>query len=319
MSNWLNIIGEWTWLPSGFRYSWVLLFEAIPILLLFWLWHRRRRAVPLPVDHSLHGRGWLIKSSVNLAESLTPVVLGIVIFLLAGPLQLGKPRSQRALTNILFCVDVSGSMNAQFGEGTRYDASMKAINSFIDMRSGDAFGLQFFGNSVVRWTPLTTDPSALKCALPFMRPSVVPIWMGGTAIGTALLDARQMLMEQESGDRLVILVSDGASPDLNGDNDLEIARALYDAGITVYAIHIAEGDAPDPIVRLTSKTGGDVFVPGDEAALAGIFAKIDAMQKTETIRTIAEQQDNFSPYAFLGLAFFTFALACSFGLRYTPW
>jgi hypothetical protein len=106
---------------------------------------------------------------------------------------------------------------------------------------------------------------------------------------------------------------------LGGDNDLEVARALYDAGITVYAIHIAEGEAPEPIVRLTSKTGGDVFVPGDERALADIFAKIDSMQKTETERTIAEQQDNFPPYAFLALIFLTFALASTFGLRYTPW
>jgi hypothetical protein len=62
------------------------------------------------------------------------------------------------MTNILFCVDVSGSMGMPFGAGTRYDASMKAIESFIDRRSGDAFGLQFFGNSAIRWTPLTTDP-----------------------------------------------------------------------------------------------------------------------------------------------------------------
>jgi len=319
MSQWLSQIAEWLWIPSGFRYPWVLLLEAVPVILLVWTWYRRGRGVPLPVDFSSAPTGRWWRAVVNLASSLAPLLLGIAIWLAAGPLQLGKPQAQRKMTNILFCVDVSGSMGMQFGAGTRYDASMKAIESFIDRRSGDAFGLQFFGNSAIRWTPLTTDPSAIKCALPFMRPDVVPIWMAGTAIGTSMLDARRVLLEQPEGDRMVIVVTDGVSPDLMGGNDVEIGREMAEAQIVVYGIHVAEGDPPDEVVRMAAKTGGDVFAADDQAGLEEVFAKIDSMQKAEIERTVAEQQDHFRPYAALGLLLLIASLLASFGWRYTPW
>ena len=211
-------------------------------------------------------------------------------------------------------------MNSSFGSvGTRYDGSMQAINQFLDYRDGDAFGLTFFGNEVLHWCPLTTDASAIRCSVPFMRPEVAPPWFGGTQIAKALLACRQKLMESEKGDRMIILVSDGSSFDLNPGNAPDIASRMNAEGITVFAIHIAESPPPDPIVTVTSKTGGDVFNPGDEAALAGVFQTIDSMQKAEMEKTVAEQLDNFRPYALLGLATMALALCCSYGLRYTPW
>jgi Ca-activated chloride channel family protein len=307
------------WWPSGFKYPVVLWLEVIPVCLLFWIWVRRGRGVPMPFDFSQHGRGGYTKSLINLAESTAPILLAIVVWILACPMQLGKPESKRAITNIQFCVDVSGSMNAQFGAGNRYQASMNAIKQFVDLRAGDAFGLSFFGNSVLHWAPLTTDPSAIKCALPFMEPRKIPIWFGGTEIGKALLECRQVLMLEEEGDRMIILVSDGSSSDLAGGNADDIARRMVNAGITVYAIHIAEGNPQSEIVSITSKTGGDVFAPGDESALADVFSKIDSMEKTELAQTVAEQLDNFKPYSIVGLVILGLLALFSFGLRYTPW
>jgi Ca-activated chloride channel family protein len=96
------------------------------------------------------------------------------------------PKERRALTNIEFCVDVSGSMTAPFGEGSRYDGSLKALEQFLDARKGDAYGLTFFGNSVLHWVPLTSDGSAIRCSPPFMRPERQPYCFGATEIGKAL-------------------------------------------------------------------------------------------------------------------------------------
>lgn len=308
-----------SWWPTGFKYPMILWLECLPVLILFWIWVRRSRGVPMPFDFSGHGGGGYTRSLINIAESLAPIVLAVVIWILACPMELGKPEVKRAITNIQFCVDVSGSMNSSFGGGSRYQASMKAIDQFVDMRQGDAFGLSFFGNSVLHWTPLTTDPSAIKCALPFMDPQSVPPWFRGTEIGKALLECRQQLMLEEEGDRMIILVSDGSSSDLAGGNAEEIARRMNKANITVYAIHIAEGNPQSEIVTITSKTGGDAFVPGDEAALQDVFNRIDSMQRTELSKTVAEQLDNFKPYAIVGLVVLGFVTLCGFGLRYTPW
>ena len=307
------------WFPNAFNHPWVLWFWLIPILMATWIWLRRSRGVAIPIDHSSHGSGVITRTLIQMAESLAPLMLAIVIWILSGPLVLGKPMETRSVTNIQFCVDISGSMTAKFGEGSRYDASMKAINQFLDFRDGDAFGLSFFGNSVLHWCPLTTDSSAVRCSPPFMRPENVPRWFGGTEIGKALLACRKRLMDQADGDRMIILVSDGSSSDLMGSKASEIANRIANEGITVYGIHIADYEVPDEIVTITSITGGEVFNPDDEESLAAVFARIDSMEKAEVEQTIAEQLDHYRPYAFIGLVFLFISVLCSYGLRYTPW
>src|SRR5690606_27461214 len=180
-----------------------------------------------------------------------------------------------------FPIDISASMTAKFGEGTRYDASMAAITDFVKARSGDAFGLTFFGNSVMHWTPITTDPSAILCSVPYMRPESAPPGFGGTEIGRALLACQGRLQKVEKGDKMILLVSDGMSADLGNGRDQQIAAELKQNGITVYAIHIGGGNVPDQIINITSITGGEAFAPEDIDAMSKVFGKIDAMEQAE--------------------------------------
>ena len=302
-----------------FTYWPILLLLLVPPLLLVWVWRRRGRSVVLPFDHGQQKSGRWLKAILNAAQSLPALLLAVAIVLLAGPQQFSEPKTKRALTNIEFCVDISGSMTAQFGEGTRYDASMKAIDEFLDFREGDAFGLTFFGNSVLHWVPLTTDTSAIRCSPPFMRPEVAPPWYGGTEIGKALLACEDVLTDREEGDRMIVLVSDGRSSDLYNGNDQEIARKLRDNNIVVYAIHISPGNIPDEIVNITSITGGEVFNPGDTEALKGVFHRIDQMQEAKLEKVSAETMDHFFPFCVVGLVLLAASALSSLGLRYTPW
>lgn len=297
----------------------VLLLWVVPLLLVSWVFCRRGRETALPYDHAIPRSGAVLKFMVNMAETLPAVLLAVVIFILAGPQRLEEPTTRRKLTNIEFCVDISGSMTAPFGSGTRYDASMKAINEFLDFREGDAFGLTFFGNNVLHWVPLTTDVSAFRCAPPFMRPEVAPPWFGGTEIGKALLACKQILTEREEGDRMIVLISDGFSSDLSNGNDTEIAKKLRASNITVFGVHIGSSEAPGEIVNLTNLTGGDVFTAGEQASLQAVFAKIDSMQQTELEKNAAESVDFFEPFALAGLIVGGLICLALFGLRYTPW
>ncbi len=305
----------------SFAYPAVLLLLVVPLVLLGWTWRRAGGRIALPFDHgqgrSSAGRGWGFL--LGLADSLPALLLGVVVVLLAGPQQLSAPKSRRVLTNIEFCVDVSGSMTAPFGDGTRYDASMKAIDEFLNIRKGDAFGLTFFGNNVLHWTPLTSDPSAIRCAPPFMKPDNVPPWMGGTMIGQALQACKEVLAAREGGDRMIVLVSDGDSFDLGNGNDETIAQTLKRNGIVVFAIHIAEGDPPGQIVNITSATGGEIFPVGEPEALESVFRRIDAMQTTKLEKTSPEVLDDFGPVCLAGLSVLGLAGLTFFGLRYTPW
>ncbi|HAY82286.1 MAG TPA: aerotolerance regulator BatA [Planctomycetaceae bacterium] len=303
-----------------FRYPMALLIGIVPLALTIWVWVRSGRNVVVPFDHGTQRSGNWLWTLVNFAELLPAILALVIILILCGPVTFGVPESKRKLTNIYFCVDISGSMTASFGEGSRYDASMTAINDFLEFREGDAFALLFFGNNVMDWVPLTTDSSAIRYAPPYMRPENAPPGFGGTEIGKALLACQRRLKNAaEEGDRMIILISDGYSSDLSGDNATAIAKQLRSNDITVYAIHIAESGIPDEIVNITSFTGGEVFNPGDPEGLQAIFQRIDAMEQAELEKTVADLIDNYYWYCIVGLGILVTCLLCSFGLRYTPW
>lgn len=118
---------------------------------------------------------------------------------------------------------------------------------------------------------------------------------------------------------MIILVSDGSSADLFNGADMEVAKKLKADNIVVYAVHISSGSIPDPIVNITSRTGGEVFNPGDPGALQRVFARIDAMQATRLEKISAESLDDFGPFCLAALALLGVHLLALFGLRYTPW
>ncbi|MCW1923038.1 VWA domain-containing protein [Luteolibacter arcticus] len=302
-----------------FAHPWLLILLVLPVGLAVYLWKRGGRRVPLPFDHQPLRRERLLGFLLKTADLLPVLLLMLAIAILAGPRRFEQPRSEREMTNILFCLDVSGSMMANFGSGTRYDAAMGAVNDFITYRKGDAFGLTVFGSAVLNWVPLTNDVSAFKCAPPFLRPDVLPGWFGGTNIGMALRSAEKTMLAGDSGDRMIVLFTDGMSADLMNGQDIAIAQSLKRNNIKVYDVHVAEGSPPDEVGVIASMTGGEVFAAGDPASLKAVFAKIDEMEKAPLKRVTPDPVDFFQPFALAGLGIGGLYLLTLFGLRHTPW
>lgn len=302
-----------------FSSPWFLALLVFPAGLAFFLWRHGGRQVPLPFDHQPLHRRHLLAFLLKMAELPPLLLLAVAILILAGPRRFEQPRDERRLTNILFCLDVSGSMTAPYGTGSRYDAAMEALNSFISFRQGDAFGLTVFGSAILNWVPLTNDVSAFRCAPPFLRPENLPGWFGGTMIGMALRSAEKSLLASDEGDRMIVLISDGMSFDLRDGQNFAIAQSLKANAIVVYSIHIAEGAAPDEVAVISSVTGGEVFEAGDPEALKSVFGRIDEMQKTPLRRVTPDPVDFFEPLAWAGLSLAAFYLLTLFGLRHTPW
>jgi Ca-activated chloride channel family protein len=300
----------------------VLFALVVPVALVGWAWAHRwllpSRRVVLPVDRVGGRSGWWVWSFVTLAECVPPLLLAVGIVLLAGPQRFGPPQQKRKLTNIQFAVDVSGSMIAPYGEGTRYDASMKAIEAFLDYRKGDSFGLTFFGDAYVHWVPLTSDPSAIKCAPPFMKPEVAPPAFGGTAIAKALQGCKKVLADRDDGDKMVIVVTDGFSYDLQ-EAEADLIKEFKAADITVFCIIVAGIDPQDEIVNICRGTDGEAFRADDPDALPQIFKKIDGMKQAKLTPTVVETVDYFEPFALAGGVLAVLYTLTLLGLRYTPW
>ena len=309
---------------------WQLLFLLfIPASMLVWIWLRDRlpslglgsdRRIALPQDYSISRHRWFSDFCLKCFSSAAPLMLAAAIILLAEPRYFGIPRNERELTNIEFCLDLSGSMMGKFGEGSRYDAAMAAINGFVDKRKGDAFGLTVFGTNAQHWIPLTTDASAFRCSTPFLNPRRLPAgYGGGTMIGKGLRKCQEILTTREKGSRMIILVSDGASADLGNGQEEDVGRSLRDDQIAVYSIHIGSGISPPEVSTITNITGGESFSPDDVQALQNVFDRIDRMEVAEMKRTYSEILDWFGPFSIAGISFAGFSLLSVLGLRYTPW
>jgi Ca-activated chloride channel family protein len=302
-----------------FARPWLLLLLAIPVAMGIWEWQRRGRPLVLPLDHS-HARPkrWL-RRLINSANLLAPALLAVAILLLAGPQRLAVAEAARVLTNIQFVLDVSGSMTASFGNGTRADQATRALVDFTSHRKGDAFGLTLFGSDVLHWVPVTKDLSALRLSAPFLRPEKMPPYMGGTMIGHALRSVQKILNERPEGDRMVVLISDGESADLSGGVAQELGEALDRDNIVVFYIHIAEGSPQEETFTLASLTGGQAFAAGDPKALEEVFQRIDQMKPARLQPSAPERVDWFRPFVMAGLALLCLQVLSGFGLRYTPW
>ena len=303
----------------NFLHPGVLFLLIVPLALLVHVWRAGGHPLVLPLDHAGAGRGRGWRGLLGVALSVPPLLLGVALVLLAGPQRYGEPEARRKLTNIEICLDISYSMTAQFGDGSRYDTAMKSVEEFLSFRKGDAVGLTFFGNSVLHWCPLTSDTSAIRCAPPFMRPENVPRWFNGTEIGRALRSCKQALVQRNEGDRMILLVTDGDSSDLYGGNAEAIAREMKEANITVFAIIIAMNRIQDEIITITSTTGGEAFLAGDHEALRPIFRRIDQMNQAPLEKKLAETLDDFEPVCVAGLVLLGLAALFAFGARYTPW
>jgi len=299
-----------------FTHPMLLLLLAIPVLLL-WAAPARGWGLALPFDHEKHPRRRLLMWALGAFDCVPALLLAGAIVMLAGPQMLKQPKNARSLTNIQFCMDVSGSMSWE----NRYDMAKEAIENFIKVREGDAFGLTMFGSHQIRWTPLTKDLSAVRNALPFANPDRQPQHMAGTRIGAALRFCRDnMVTEAQQGDRMIILVSDGESSDLGeGFAEGDIAEELRDEKITVYHVHVSSDPIQDEIVEIAQRTGGDAFQATDPASLQRVFTHIDRMKPAEfqTVGTVP--MDHFRPFALACLACLALHVIGLLGMRYTPW
>lgn len=297
----------------------LLLLLTVPILWAVWHFRRAPLRIALPIDHSTHQHATASHHIAQLAESLPALLLALAVLLLAGPRKTAPPNNQRILNNILFLVDVSGSMESPLpGAKTRFDGAMQAVSNFCDHRKGDAFGLSIFGIDQLHWFPPTQDLSAMKNALELLRPRNLPEWFAGTMIAAALEASVSRFQSLPEGDRILILLTDGLSGDFDGTREREAAERLAHEKIRVFTILIGT-DAQPSMYEITARTGGQVFRADDPSALASVFQQIDRMQSAKFRNVLNEWVDWYAPIALAGLATLTLSALCQLGIRFTPW
>jgi Ca-activated chloride channel homolog len=240
---------------------------------------------------STGGRSSRVRLSVAVLAWLLLVVAA------ARPQQVGEtvrlPVSGRS---IMLAVDLSGSMQTpDMSSGnhavTRLAAVKAVAGDFIKHRAGDRLGLILFGDEAYVQVPLTLDRSTVSTML-----DEAQIGLAGqqTAIGDAIGLAIKRLRDEPIKDRVLILLTDGASNAGNVE-PLKAADLAAHEGVRIYTIGVGademviqgpfgmpqtvRGDLDeDALKAVAQKTGGQYFRAADVATLAQIYGLLDKIE-----------------------------------------
>lgn len=300
----------WQWVPGhfdGFAWPWMLLLLPLPWLLrrlLPTVEDRGSQALKVPygkrLDHiagktgrarARSGAGWLAWLAWGLlcVAAARPQTLGLLV----QPPQEGR--------DLMLAVDLSGSMGEEdmvLGGDIvdRLTAAKAVLADFLDRRVGDRIGLVVFGQRAFVLTPLTLDRETVRQQL---QDTVVGLAGRETAIGDAIALATKRLRAQPSGQRLLILLTDGVNTSgaLEPEKAAELARdegvrihtiafGGSGAGMNIFGVPIrlpGGGDMTDEagLKRIAELTGGVAFRAQDTAQLAGIYAEIDRLEPVQ--------------------------------------
>ncbi|WP_084206738.1 vWA domain-containing protein [Marinobacter lutaoensis] len=288
-----------------FAYPWLLVLALLPPVL-----QRLRPARPpvpaphLPTGHWLSGlpgvspRG---SASPRWQQGLLYLLWLLLVLALARPQHVGE-EVQLPVTgrDLMLVVDISPSMDErdmiiQGRAINRLQAVKYVLNDFISRRQGDRLGLILFGTEPYVQAPLTFDLETVRTLL-----QEAGLGMAGraTAIGDAVGLAVKRLRERPQGQRVAILLTDGANTagEIRPDKAIEIAKA---AGVRLYTIGIgAESmlqrgllgsrrvnpsrDLDEALLtRMAESTGGQYFRARSLPELEQIYDSIDQLETIE--------------------------------------
>ncbi len=152
---------------------------------------------------------------------------------------------KRKGADLMICLDVSNSMNAEDLQPNRLEKAKQAISKLINKLEGDRLGIIVFGGEAYVQLPITTDYSAAKLFLESINTGMIPTQ--GTAIGNAINLAVESFGKDEGKNKAIVVITDGENHE---DDAIKAAEAAAEKGITIHTIGMGSADgAPIPVYR----------------------------------------------------------------------
>lgn len=253
-------------------------------------------------------------------------VLALVFLVVA----IARPQQGRAETqvpgegiDIALVLDTSSSMTGDFGNNqTKLQSAQKVIKDFIEKRDEDRVGLVIFRDRSIVLSPLTLDYDSLDLLVDDVDQVNLP---DGTAIGSGLGDALNLLRDSKARSRVAILLTDGQNNAGTIDPG-QAARIAETLGIRVYTIGLIDPASrrtgggvnvdEKALEEMAKVTGGRYFAADNESGLQDIYDNIDSLETSQVGRPTFLTYDEIAPY-FLVAALLLLML--ELGLRTTVW
>ena len=196
--------------------------------------------------------------------------------------------------DIAVALDISGSMGQTDFAPHRLGAAKRIIAEFIEERQYDRIGLVVFSQEAFIQSPPSLDHDVLLRLLSDVHLADQLGIEDGTAIGSGMATAANMLKDSDSESRLVTLLTDGVNN--SGQLDpITVATAAEALDIKLYTIgvgtiHSGGGGAgtveespldEETLQEIADITDAKYYRATDTEGLRDIYTEINALEKTE--------------------------------------
>ena len=319
-------------------WPYTLLALPVPLLIRWWLKPQESEQSPLAVP-SVESFTFSSSSAISEQTSAWPLWLLIgawIALVVAGarPQWTGEPVSlPTSGRDLMLAVDISGSMSVEDmtlrrESVDRLTVVKSVVGDFIDRRNGDRVGLILFGTNAYLQAPLTFDLTSVDTLL---TEAPVGIAGGKTAIGDAIGLAVKRLRSRPEGDRVLVLLTDGAN-NVGKVQPLKAAELAHAADVRIHTIGVGADEMTvrdnslfgflgprrvnpsadldeDTLTDIASSTGGQYFRARNTEELEGIYDLINELEPVEQDAEVfrPRKQLFFYPLA-LGLFLFSLVL-----------
>ena len=192
--------------------------------------------------------------------------------------------------DIAVALDISGSMGETDFAPHRLGAAKQIIADFIDDRRYDRIGLVVFAEEAFIQSPPTLDHGVLVRLLDDVHLADEMRIEDGTAMGSGMATAANMLKDSNAESKLVTLITDGVNN--AGEIDpITVATAAESLGIKLYTIGVGSPGSgvvsdENPLDEEMLQEIADIskarfYRATDTEGLRNIYAEINALEKSE--------------------------------------
>ena len=213
--------------------------------------------------------------------ALLLLVLALVIVSLARPrVGYAFEEVKRKGLDLIFAVDVSRSMLSNDVAPNRLARVKLATQDLIDELQGDRVGLIAFAGRSFLQAPLTIDYGAAVDSITDLDTKSIP--EGGTNISKAIQLATQTYGKSATGNRALIIFTDGE--ELDGDAEAA-AKAAAEAGVRIFTVGV--GTPAGSLIPIRGEDGGTAFVKDEQGQV------VKSKLNEESLRAIAKATGGF--------------------------
>ena len=156
-----------------------------------------------------------------------------------------KPVERKGV-DIVFCVDVSLSMDAQDIKPSRIDKVKFELSKIVDSLEGDRIGVVVFSGSNFLYLPLTMDYDASKLFIKSIDTSMIS--SRGTDIPNAIKTSVEAFGNKDSQQKMIFLFTDGED---HSDLSIDDISSLISEKIDLHVIGV--GSSKGSLIPLRDK------------------------------------------------------------------